>query len=334
VNDIQRNLDLLACPRCSQRLSLETRLRCTGCRSEFEIEDDIPLLFWPNEWEEGGRDVTNQVREFYEATPFPDYDEFDSRASLAQKARQGVFARLLDEQLPTGIRVIECGCGTGQLSSFLSLANRSVFATDMSVSSLRLGQRFAREHSLDRVRFVQMNLFRPAFRPGAFQLVISNGVLHHTSDPFLAFRSISRLIAPGGYILVGLYHRYGRLITNARRLMMRLSGDRWTSLDPNLRRKDTSPEKRRAWFVDQYKHPHETRHTIGEAMRWVRETGLELVRTIPSTRPGGGSLESVALFEPESPGNAIERLVAELGMIGSGSREGGFFVAVARRAAL
>ena len=140
---------------------------------------------------------------------------------MSQKARRGIFAKLLDDQVPPGARIVECGCGTGQLSNFLSVANRTVFGADMCLNSLRLGQRFKQQHGLSRAHFVQMNLFRPVFAPGSFDLVISNGVLHHTAEPFRAFRSISTLVKPGGYILVGLYHRWGRLITDFRRRVLR-----------------------------------------------------------------------------------------------------------------
>ncbi len=67
----------------------------------------------PNDWDGSKRDVTDDIKAFYEANPFPNYDDFDSAASLLDKARTGLFARLLDEQIPFGARVIECGCGTG-----------------------------------------------------------------------------------------------------------------------------------------------------------------------------------------------------------------------------
>ena len=325
-------LELLRCPTCRGVLGpAEAALRCGSCARTFGIDDGIPQLFWPNEWEEGKTDVTEIVKQFYEETPFPNYDDFDSVASLAHKARQGMFARLLDEQVPPALRVIECGCGTGQLSNFLSIANRTVLATDMCLNSLRLGRDFARRHHLERVHFVQMNLFRPAVAAESFHLVISNGVLHHTSDPKLAFHSIARLVRPGGYILIGLYHRYGRLITDARRALFRLSGNRFKALDPNLRRRESSGAKKTAWFADQYQHPHESKHTIGETLGWLREAGLEFVRSIPGTRPGRAFSEGMRLFEPEPAGNALERTVVELGMARSGSREGGFFVVIGRK---
>jgi SAM-dependent methyltransferase len=325
--------DLLACPMCTAPLASTepAALVCTGCGHAFPCEDEIPLLGLPNDWEPGKRDVTESVRAFYEETPFPNYDDFDSVASLAAKARTGLFARLLDEQIPPGARVVECGSGTAQLSNFLSIANRTVFATDLCLNSLRLGQAFARRHQLTRVRFLQMNLFRPALRPGAFHVVISNGVLHHTSDPFLAFRSISRLVAPGGYIVVGLYHRWGRLVTDLRRVLFRLSGDRLHFLDPNLRHGASNAARQRAWLLDQYRHPHESKHTIGETLGWLDRIGFEFVKSIPISRPFRRFAADEKLFVPEAPGNALERLVVELSMVASGSREGGFFVVIGRR---
>ena len=329
---LSEHADLFACPKCEAPLAFESSaLHCGACGSRFQIDDGIPQLFWPNDWEEAKDDVTEQVRAFYEETPFPDYDEFDSVASLAAKARAGLFARLLDEQIPPGARIVECGSGTAQLSNFLSLANRTVFATDLCMNSLRLGHDFARRHQLARVHFLQMNLFRPALRPESFHVVISNGVLHHTSDPFLAFRSISRLVKPGGYLLVGLYHRYGRLVTDARRLLFRVTGGRARFLDPNLRREHASDAKKRAWFADQYQHPHESKHTIGEVLGWLDAIGFAFVKSIPISRPFQSFADDEKLFVPDRPGNALERRLVELGMIATGSREGGFFIVIGRK---
>ena len=328
----EADLELMQCPGCSGPLAAQgDGLFCKGCSHAFPIEDGIPILFWPNDWDSSTEDVTDQVKAFYEETPFPNYDDFDSVDSLASKAREGIFARLLEEQVPPGARIIECGSGTSQLSNFLSVAGRDVFATDLCLNSLRLGHRFARKHGLERVRFVNINLFRPPFQPGTFDLVISNGVLHHTSDPFLAFQSISRLARPGGYVLVGLYHRYGRLITDTRRVLFRLSGDRFRWLDPNLRNVERSDAKKRAWFADQYKHPHESKHTIGETLGWLEKTGLRFVKSIPRGRPFQPIAPDEQLFRPERPGNAFERFAVEMGMVLRGSREGGFFIVIAQK---
>ena len=326
----------MCCPGCGADLELAAEaLSCIGCGQRFEVEGNVPLLFLPNEWSDSREDITESMKAFYEKTPFPNYDPFDSVASLVEKAREGRFAKLLDEQIPPGSRVIECGCGTGQLSNFLSIANREIFAVDMCVNSLTLGQQFKVRNRLTRVHFFQMNLFRPIFKPGTFDLVISNGVLHHTSDPFLAFRTISKLVKPGGHILIGLYHRYGRIITDLRRLIFGLSNDRFIFLDPNLRAGEfeAGSGKWKAWFMDQYKNPHESKHTIGQVLGWLEEIGFEFVRSIPRSQPFRPLEDSDQLFEYEAPGSRLERWLAELGMIRGGSREGGFFVVIGKRPA-
>jgi SAM-dependent methyltransferase len=331
-HELADHLRLLRSPGCGAGLAFrDDALACSGCGYRFELADGIPLLFWPNEWDASSGDVTDAVKRFYEETPFPDYDDFDSVGSLIQKARQGMFAKRLDDQVPPGTSILECGCGTGQLTNFLSIANRTVFGTDICLNSLKLGRAFKIQNRLDRAHFLQMNLFRPIFKPESFDLVISNGVLHHTSDPFRAFQSIARLVKPNGYILIGLYHRYGRLVTDLRRQLFRVTRDRLTFLDPNLRRSGFGTAKRRAWFMDQYKHPHESKHTIGEVLGWLRQTGFRFVSSVPRSKPFQSEAAGESLFRPERPGNALERLVVELGMIARGSREGGFFVVTARR---
>jgi SAM-dependent methyltransferase len=323
---------MLCCPRCQGELAFsEVQATCASCGQTFPVDDGIPLLFWPTEGDADSDALTAQVRSFYEETPFPNYDEFDSVSSLIEKARRGVFAKLLDEQVPFGSCVLECGCGTAQLSNFLGVAHRTVFGTDLCLNSLRLGQQFRDANGLRRVHLLQMNLFRPVFRPGTFDIVISNGVLHHTPDPFGGFKTISELVRPGGYVVIGLYHKYGRLITNTRRLIFRYTKDRFTSLDPNLRAMHTSDAKKRAWFMDQYKHPHESQHTIGETLKWLPKLGLEFVRSIPGTIPFKPFSERENLFRPEPPGGPLQRLMVELGMAFKGSREGGFFIIIARK---
>jgi SAM-dependent methyltransferase len=327
---LERYLSILACPRCQADLAVEGEgLKCTRCGAVYELSGQIPELFCPNEWDDSKDDVTMTVKSFYEETPFPNYDDFDNVGWLVEKARKGVFAKLLDDQIPPGARILECGCGTGQMSNFLSVASRTVFGSDICMNSLGLGEQFKEKNDLRTVHFIQMNLFRPCFKPATFDLVICNGVLHHTSDPFLGFTAIAGLVRPGGYILVGLYHKYGRTVTNIRRQIFRVAGTRFAFLDPNLRKQTTSASKKRAWFMDQYRHPHESTHTIHEVMGWLDRAGLRFVKSIPKTNWRSFS-PSERLFAAELPGSRWQQAVAEGAMILSGSQEGGFFVVIAQ----
>ena len=190
----------------------------------------------------------------------------------------------LNEQIPYDARVVEIGCGTGQLTNFLAIAHRSVLGVDMCLNSLRLAERFQAEQGLERATFAQMNLFRPALKDGFFDFVISNGVLHHTADCRGAFARISRLAKPGGYVVVGLYSAFSRQLHYARVGLYRLTGITSRVLDPHFT-KIGAEGKREAWFQDQYCHPHETCHTLSEvhAAGWRRTAWSSSTRS-PSRR--------------------------------------------------
>lgn len=326
------NLNLLWCPGCNGDLAVAgNALKCLGCGHQFGLDGRIPLMFWPNEVRLAGEDVTEIVRSFYEENPFPNYDDHDSADTLREKARKGIYAKLLDDQIPPYARVLEVGCGTGQLSNFLACCStRTMFGADMCLNSLRLGDNFRHANGSNNLGFCQMNLFKPAFRTGAFDVVISNGVLHHTSDPFGGFKSISKLVKPGGIIIIGLYNKYGRLLTDVRRLLFNTFGEGLTFFDSRLRDKSLDETRRRTWFMDQYKHPHESKHTYGEALDWFDRTGFRFLNSVPKSRGGQLTLNE-NLFEPHFRGSRLDRLLVQSWMIIRGAREGGLFVMIGRR---
>lgn len=299
----------------------------------IDMIDGIPNFFVPANFPSGGdlKDVTDMVKAFYEKTPFPNYDGFDSRDSLATKARRGLFAAMLDEQLPEGAVVFEAGCGTGQLSNFLGMSwKRRVFAGDICLNSLRLAKGFADRHSIRNVAFLQMNLFRPPFRDGAFDVVISNGVLHHTGDCEGAFQSILAKLKSGGLVLVGLYNSYARLPTLWKRWAFRKFGPTLHFLDPRLADWSKKPERIKAWFMDQYRHPHETKHSMDEVLSWFDRHGVDFLNGIP--HPDGTEFgEHESLFAPHSPGTTAKRAMTQMGMLASGGKDGGLFIMIGRK---
>ena len=304
-----------------------------GSGRQIGVVDGIPNFFVPADFAAGStlKDVTETVQGFYEATPFPNYDGFDSRESLAAKAGRGVFASLLDKQLPKGALVLEAGCGTGQLSNFLGMSwERQVFAGDLCLNSLRLAKGFADRYAIRNVAFFRMNLFRPPFRDNAFDVVVSNGVLHHTGDCEGAFRSILDKLKQGGLILVGLYNSYARLPTLWKRWAFRTFGPRLYFLDPRLRDWHKEPDRTKAWFMDQYRHPHETKHSMDEVLGWFRKYKVDFVNGIPHL-DGTDFSEQERLFHPHSSGTPATRVTAQLGMLLSGGTDGGLFIMIGRK---
>jgi SAM-dependent methyltransferase len=323
--------EIVRCPRCGGRLAdAGEAMPCRGCGHVYPVASGLPLLFVPNE-PTVALDFTDTVKAFYEETPFPSYDDLDTRESLRAKARQGVFARLLDEQIPPEALVLEAGCGTGQLTNFLGMSwRRRVIGADLCLNSLRLARDFKDRFGIVNADFVQMNLFRPPFADESLDLVIVSGVLHHTADAAGGFCTLLKKLKPGGHVVVGLYNRLGRLPTLWRRRLIELFGDRLARLDPRLRGETTNAARGAAWFRDQYRHPHETRHSMSEVLGWFARDGVQFVSSLPLI--GDAEMaEDERLFEPRSAGGGLDRFATELEMLLSGGTDGGLFIMLGRK---
>jgi SAM-dependent methyltransferase len=175
-----------------------------------------------------------------------------------------------------------------------------------------------------------MNLFRPALKNDFFDFVISNGVLHHTADCRMAFERVGRLVRPGGFFVVGLYNAYSRSLHYARRSLFRRTGVIGRVLDPHFEATGAAA-RHEAWFQDQYCHPHETAHTMDEVLSWMDEDGFDFVNSIPKPDVGPSLGERERLFEPRQRGSATSRVASQIAALGSGYREGGFFIMIGRR---
>ena len=319
-------LAVLACPACAGGLrAAGPDLRCSACGRVFPAADGIPEL----RCEVDAR--SEAVRDFYAVAPFPGYPPRDSFAALRARAERSDFARLLDRAIRPDATVLEVGCGTGQMSLFLASGDRLVVGADLTRASLLLAAEAARRFRVERVRFVEMDLRRPALRPGAFDVAYCSGVLHHTPDPEASFRAVARLVRPGGFIVIGVYNAYARLPHRLRRAVARATRFRWIPLDPVLRDRAAEPARRLAWMRDQYRHPEEHRHTLAEVQRWFRAGGVTYLRTYPTTLIGEPPLESGGLFTPAADDWGLESVLRQLSWSWTLGREGGLFVVVGRR---
>jgi len=317
-----RRRSLLACPACGG--ALDADWRCGGCGLVFEETEGVPALRLP------GDSRTEAVRDFYTETPFPNYPPGASLSWLRARASGSEFAQKLDAAIAPDARIVEVGCGTGQMSLFLARGDRLVIGADLTRASLLLAANAARRFGIEGVSFVETDLACPALRPGAFDVVYCSGVLHHTPDPRRSFARIARLARPGGTIVLGLYNAVARLPLRMRRVAARLSGERWIPFDPILRDRASEPARRAAWLRDQYRHPEEHRHTLREVRQWFAENDVTFLRAYPSLLEDEDARSS--LFSAEEDSWMVGDWLTQLGWMATLSQEGGLFVTIGQLA--
>ncbi|MFA4855696.1 MAG: class I SAM-dependent methyltransferase [archaeon] len=278
-------------------------------------------------------EVGKKVQGFYNKTPFPDYElsRFNCKGYLAASAWP--FAEILDRSIDQDASVIDVGTGTGQLSAFLSLRRKCVWGIDFSDSSLNKAKALKEKLGLNSLHLKKVDILDKKQIEGIgkkFDVVLCLGVLHHTGDAYGGFQNILKLLKPNGLVAVGLYNRFGRLPLKARIILAK------TVFKNNQKVKDgfirmqigdvEDKERARGWWNDQYLHPHETTHTIGEVLKWFDKNGIEFIQIVPN-KPDLG-IRGVWNSEPKP--NFVSRFFKQLKWIGQLDREGGYWITFGR----
>ncbi len=227
-----------------------------------------------------------EVKNFYKNIPFNYFNKIEynldsicGRNSIREyKDLHSLLSRF---KIRTRINdVIEFGCGTGLLANSISYYYRkNITAIDYTNLAIATAKKTSQALNLD-VKYILSDIFN-YHEERLYDLVISNGVLHHTYDCKKAFKTISRFIKPGGYIYLGLYHKYGR-----KPMLQFLQGyNYWHGEQAayNLFRRMNNhmPDNVHSysWFRDQVLHPKESQHTLSEIIEWLDDLSLTLCST-------------------------------------------------------
>jgi SAM-dependent methyltransferase len=142
-----------------------------------------------------------------EQQTFYDQHPFDwAPAGASEDIRSVVSAPLVDliDSLDPLALVLDVGCGPGRVLGFL--ARRGIRCIGLDRSSVSLGlaiQRYGRPGA------VGDNLHLP-FADETADVVISDGVIHHTENPQAAFAENFRILKPGGKMYLAVYKPSGR----------------------------------------------------------------------------------------------------------------------------
>ena len=105
-----------------------------------------------------------------------------------------------------GAQLLEVGCGMGTDLLQFARGGAKVTGVDLTPRSIETSRHHLSlyGHSGE---FAIADCERLPFRDESFDVVYSNGVLHHTPDTAAAVREIHRSLRPGGLARVMLYHR-------------------------------------------------------------------------------------------------------------------------------
>lgn len=276
-------------------------------------------------------DKTKKVTEFYKITPFPNYKTNDDRGTILEKGNRNPLAQQFKKYIGNNKTVLEVGCGTGQLSIYFALeSNNKIISLDPTLTSLNLAKDFAKKNNISNISFLNVDIFDDVLSDECFDFIWCNGVLHHTKDPYLAFKTFIKSLKKNGYVLIGLYNKFGRARTIIRKYLSKIFGLKILKfLDPTLKKLKLDEDEKNAWIRDQYLHPIESLHTIDEVLKWFSTNNIEFISSIPS---GDFDYDYNNIFEKKSVGTYYSRIINQISMLFNqlGS-DGGLFILIGKK---
>ena len=170
-------------------------------------------------WKMSEDTVKQDIQVFWKALYHSLYDDVDRELTrdalftglveLEDMFRIREHGAVVEMDLPAlaGREVLEIGPGAGGHSALFASYGAKVTAVDITSERVRacnakfrlMGDRARDCHAL------QSDAENLPFADGSFDIVYSNGVLHHTPDTEKALAEVHRLLKPGGQAVIMLY---------------------------------------------------------------------------------------------------------------------------------
>ncbi len=241
--------------------------------------------------------VSLAVRAQYETHPYPRWIDLPRPARarpLAEHLALLFPGRAWPVPAASPLAVLIAGAGTGLQSILAALryADSQVLGVDLSLASLAYAERQRKRLGIANLAHAQADILGLGDLGRRFQLIECYGVLHHMADPEAGLRALADILAPGGYLMLGLYSALARQDVVAARAFIaergfppsddgiRQARQAIRALDPH------SPVGRLATSLDFYSlslcrdllfHVQEHRLTIPDIEAMLARTGLDFL---------------------------------------------------------
>ncbi|MDQ3239106.1 MAG: class I SAM-dependent methyltransferase [bacterium] len=234
------------------------------------------------------QELDAEVSKLYEQFSFPNFPinkKEDVNETLIYKLIHTLTKPYLDDYNNKQLKILDVGCGTGELLIGLSNPTWNLLGFDQNVKSIQEANRRANEFNIPNLQFKCCDINQQELPANTYDFIYCIGVLHHLSDPQKIFKKLVAATKPGGYITIGLYNPYGRAqIRVHRQILTILVGN-----DVNKRidlaeklffRKKLLPHER-VFVADLYAHPREKYHTVEDMLEMFDSNNIKFINSAP-----------------------------------------------------
>jgi len=137
---------------------------------------------------------------FYDHTPF-EYGYSSKEEIIANM--NPLLKQVIEEN--KGKIICDIGCGCGRNLVYASQFASKVIGVDLSATSLAFAKEFVKSDNLE---LLQGNNLSIPLANNSADLVVSDGVCHHTGDTIRAFNECVRVLKPNGKLYLAVYKKF------------------------------------------------------------------------------------------------------------------------------
>ena len=130
----------------------------------------------------------------------PLYDLFENIYN--GKVYKGTGKKVAELIEPSDV-VLECACGTGEISIYIAKECKKLVATDFAPGMLRQAAKKCRKYH--NVLFKRADITNIKCKDGRFDKVVAGNVIHLLPEPEKVLHELERVVKPGGKIIIPTY---------------------------------------------------------------------------------------------------------------------------------
>tara|TARA_Y100000996_G_scaffold84587_1_gene58550 strand:- start:1060 stop:3291 length:2232 start_codon:yes stop_codon:yes gene_type:complete len=180
------------------------KLQILDFEEEFKIKQTIESIGTIED------EISLDVRSQYEDFPYPRWESESLDAytmnNYVDRIERDIFPNVLLKKNKIN-NVLIAGCGTGYqaIISAKTDKNATIYALDISKTSLSYGIRSARDLGIKNIKWFHGDILNLDSFEKDFSVIECTGVLHHMNNPKNAFNMLSNKLVPNGFFKLALY---------------------------------------------------------------------------------------------------------------------------------
>ncbi|MBF0134547.1 MAG: class I SAM-dependent methyltransferase [Magnetococcales bacterium] len=213
-----------------------------------------------------------------------------------------------------GARMLDFGSGTGERAIFYNRWGARMTMVEMNPLAVERAKKIFTQYALPGLEyeFVEGSLFDVALQ-GSFDIVASDGVLHHTAAKRQGFDRLVSFLKPGGFVFLGLGTKGGNVQRNLQRLILFHYAKSEADIvqlaqrffPEHLDRAERfGSRSRTAIIYDTFVNPQIDTTSMEEILSWFRANNIQYYSSWPGITP-------MALVDVPAKGNLEGMLMSE-----------------------